>query len=156
MNRPAPFCLRVGPLIGRFCKYFDCRALQVFVLYIKNNFTKNTEVQIEVGKLGHIKTPKLHHFLEFISYNKYLTFHIKLQKVENWLSRNLLKFNISNTELSLNGSSWQLSKLSGSVTICLLTVTVAVEAVRNLGLHIVHTDQHMKGFVLFNTMTTSR
>ena len=85
VNRPAPFCLRVGPLIGRFCKYFDCRALQVFVLYIKNNFTKNTEVQIEVGKLGHIKTPKLHHFLEFISYNKYLTFHIKLQKSKTGL-----------------------------------------------------------------------
>ena len=62
--------------------------------------------------------------------------------VKDWLRRNLLKFNISKTELSLIGSSQQLSKLSGPVTICMDNhVIVAVEAVRNLGLYI---DQHMK------------
>ena len=62
--------------------------------------------------------------------------------VKDWLRRNLLKFNISKTELSLIGSSQQLSKLSGPVTICMDNhVIVAVEAVPNLGLYI---DQHMK------------
>ena len=62
--------------------------------------------------------------------------------VKDWLHRNLLKFNISKTELSLIDSSQQLSKLSGPVTICMDNhLIVAVEAVRNLGLYI---DQHMK------------
>ena len=64
--------------------------------------------------------------------------------VKDWLHRNLLKFNIRKTELSLIGSSQQLSKLSGPVTICKCIdnhTIVAVEAVRNLGLYI---DQHMK------------
>ena len=62
--------------------------------------------------------------------------------VKDWLRRNLLKFNISKTELSLIGSSQQLSKLCRPVTICIDNhVIFAVEAVRNLGLYI---DQHMK------------
>ena len=65
-----------------------------------------------------------------------------INDVKDWLRRNLLKFNISKTELSLIGSSQQLSKLSGPVTICMDNhVIVAVEVVRNLGLYI---DQHMK------------
>ena len=63
--------------------------------------------------------------------------------VKDWLHRNLSKFNISKTEsVSLIGSSQQLSKLSGSVTICVDNHIIdAVEVVRNFGLYI---DQHMK------------
>ena len=59
--------------------------------------------------------------------------------VKDWLCRNLLKFNISKTELSLIGSSQQLSNLMESVTICIDNHVIV--AVRNVGLYI---DQHMR------------
>ena len=59
--------------------------------------------------------------------------------VKDWLRRNLLKFNISKTELSLIGSSQQHSNLGEPVTICIDNHVIV--GVRNLGLYI---DQHMK------------
>ena len=62
--------------------------------------------------------------------------------IKNWLSHNLLKFNIGKIELLLIGSSHQLSKLCLPTTICVDDVTItASEIVRNLGVFI---DEQLK------------
>ena len=62
--------------------------------------------------------------------------------IKNWLSHNLLKFNISKIELLLIGSCHQLSKLCSPITIRVDDVTLtASEIVRNLGVFI---DEQLK------------
>ena len=62
--------------------------------------------------------------------------------IKNWLSHNLLKFNIGKIELLLIGSCHQLSKLCSPITIRVDDVTItASEIVRNLGVFI---DEQLK------------
>ena len=62
--------------------------------------------------------------------------------IKNWLSHNLLNFNIGKIELLLIGSSHQLFKLCSPITICVDDVTItASEIVRNLGVFI---DEQLK------------
>ena len=62
--------------------------------------------------------------------------------IKNWLSHNLVKFNIGKIELLLIGSCHQLSKLCSPITIRVADVTItASEIVRNLG---VFMDEQLK------------
>ena len=62
--------------------------------------------------------------------------------IKNWLSHNLLKFNIGRIELLLIGSCHQLSKLCSPITIRVDDVTItASEIVQNLG---VFMDEQLK------------
>ena len=67
---------------------------------------------------------------------------LAILNIKNWLSHNLLKFNIGKIELLSIGSCHHLSKLCSPITIRVDDVTItASEIVRNLG---VFTDEQLK------------